>query len=60
MVSGDVEDAPAPNALKKFEVFEKNGAVYINAEESDIKTAQRDPAVKCSASQSEKLVIVGG
>ncbi|GKZ99289.1 hypothetical protein AnigIFM60653_003496 [Aspergillus niger] len=58
--TGDVEDAPAPNALKKFEVFEKNGAVYINANEADVKAAQRDPAVKCSASQQEKLVVVGG
>ncbi|PWY77107.1 AIF-like mitochondrial oxidoreductase [Aspergillus heteromorphus CBS 117.55] len=60
VVSGDVEDAPAPNALKKFEVFEKNGAVYINAEEADIKASQRNPAIKCSASSPEKLVIVGG
>ncbi|PYH90366.1 AIF-like mitochondrial oxidoreductase [Aspergillus ellipticus CBS 707.79] len=60
VVSGDVEDAPAPNALTKFEVFEKNGAVYINAEEADIKVAHRNPAIKCSASREEKLVVVGG
>ncbi|PYI32817.1 AIF-like mitochondrial oxidoreductase [Aspergillus indologenus CBS 114.80] len=60
VVTGDVEDAPAPNALKKFEVFEQNGAVYINAEESDIKAAQRDPAMKCKSSDSERLVVVGG
>ncbi|KAE8315762.1 hypothetical protein BDV41DRAFT_150408 [Aspergillus transmontanensis] len=58
--TGDVEDAPAPKALHKFEVFEKNGAVYIKGEESTIKSGQRDPVAPCSASAPEKLVIVGG
>ncbi|KAI9925704.1 hypothetical protein ASPWEDRAFT_113368 [Aspergillus wentii DTO 134E9] len=58
--SGDVEDAPAPNALNKFEVVEKNGAVYIKGEESAIRFGQRDPVLKCSASEPERVVIVGG
>lgn len=57
-----MEDAPAPNALNKFELVEKNGAVYVKGEESAIKSGQRDPAVKCSTSSSdpEKIVVVGG
>ncbi|CAG8947373.1 unnamed protein product [Penicillium salamii] len=59
--TGDVEDAPAPNALNKYEVFERDGAVYINAKEEDIKFGQRNPVVKCSVSKSdEKVVVVGG
>ncbi|KAI9043535.1 putative AIF-like mitochondrial oxidoreductase (Nfrl) [Aspergillus affinis] len=60
--TGDVEDAPAPNALNKFEVEEKNGAVYIKGEESVIKSGQRDPAVKCSVSSADagRVVVVGG
>jgi hypothetical protein len=59
--TGDVEDAPAPNALNKYEVFERDGAVYINAKEEDIKFGQRNPVVKCSVSKpEEKVVVVGG
>lgn len=59
--SGDVEDAPAPNALNKFDVFEKDGAVYIRATEADIKAGQRNPVLKCSVSKpEERVVIVGG
>lgn len=56
-----MEDAPAPNALNKFDVFEKNGAVYIRGTEADIKAGQRNPVIKCSVSQpEERVVIVGG
>ncbi|KAF9886414.1 hypothetical protein FE257_011446 [Aspergillus nanangensis] len=58
--TGDVEDAPAINALNKFEIVEKNGAVYIKAEESAIKSGQQNPAIKCSAASSEKVVVIGG
>ncbi|CAG7923935.1 unnamed protein product [Penicillium olsonii] len=59
--TGDVEDAPAPNALNKYEVFERDGAVYIKAKEADIKFGQRNPVVKCSVSKpEEKVVVVGG
>ena len=55
-----MEDAPAPNALNKFGVVEKNGAVYVQGDEKDIRAGQRNPVVKCSASQPEKVVVVGG
>ncbi|KAJ5580181.1 Apoptosis-inducing factor 1 [Penicillium hispanicum] len=61
ITTGDVEDAPALNALNKFDVFEKDGAVYIRATEADIRAGQRDPVIKCSASKTdEKVVIIGG
>ncbi|KAJ5935736.1 Apoptosis-inducing factor 1 [Penicillium verhagenii] len=59
--TGDVEDAPALNALHKFEVFEKESAVYIRATEADIKAGQRNPVGQCGVSKSdEKVVIIGG
>ncbi|KAJ5757102.1 uncharacterized protein N7511_007284 [Penicillium nucicola] len=61
VATGDVEDAPAPNALNKFEVFEKDNAVYIRAREEDVKAGQRNPVVKCSVSKpAEKVIVVGG
>jgi hypothetical protein len=61
ITTGDVEDAPAPNALNKFEVFEKNGGVYIHAREEDVKAGQRNPVVNCKVSQpEEKVVVIGG
>ncbi|KAJ6084516.1 Apoptosis-inducing factor 1 [Penicillium sp. IBT 16267x] len=59
--TGDIENAPALNALHKFDVFEKDGAVYIRATEADIKSGQRNPVGQCSVSKSdEKVVIIGG
>lgn len=60
--SGDLEDAPAPNALNKFEVFEKDGAVWITGDEEAIRTGQRDPVPKCqvTGNEREKVVVVGG
>ena len=58
--TGDVEDAPAPNALSTYEIFEKDGGVYIRGEEKAIKSGQRDPVVKCSVSDPAKVVVVGG
>lgn len=59
--TGDVEYAPAPNALNKFDVYEKDGAVFIKGEESAIRFGQRDPVMKCQVSSpEEKLVVVGG
>ncbi|KAK9312103.1 hypothetical protein V1524DRAFT_440339 [Lipomyces starkeyi] len=58
--TGDVEDAPAPSALNKFEVYEKDGAVYIRAEPAAIKGGQRDPNIKCAVAGPEKVVVIGG
>jgi hypothetical protein len=60
VATGDIENAPAPDPLAKFDVMEKNGAVYIRGEESTIKNGRRKPDVKCSAQGQEKVVIVGG
>jgi hypothetical protein len=46
--------------LNTFEVYEKEGAVYIKGEEGAIKAGQRDPNLKCSASTEEKVVVIGG
>ncbi|EAW10911.1 putative AIF-like mitochondrial oxidoreductase (Nfrl) [Aspergillus clavatus NRRL 1] len=58
--TGDVEDAPAPNALNKYEIVEKNGAVYIKGDEAAIKAGQKDAVFKCSVASPEKVVVVGG
>lgn len=57
--TGDVEDAPALDPLAKFEVYEKEGAVYIKGEESVIKANRRTLNIKCSAKGTEKAVIIG-
>ncbi|KAF2435440.1 hypothetical protein EJ08DRAFT_580581 [Tothia fuscella] len=57
--SGDVEDSPALDPLAKFKVIEKDGAVYIEGDEATIKGG-RSLNIKCSASGSEKVVVVGG
>jgi hypothetical protein len=55
-----VEDAPAPDALNKFEVMEKNGSVYVKGEESAIKGGRRTPNVTCKSQGEDKVVVVGG
>ena len=60
VASGDVEDAPALDPLAKFEVTEKNGAVYIKGDEQTIKASRRQPNTKCLAQGQEKVVVVGG
>ena len=61
--TGDVEDAPALDALPVFSVTERDGSVYISGEESAIKSSSRAPNFKCNSSgdaQEEKIVVVGG
>jgi hypothetical protein len=58
--SGDVEDAPALDPLAKFEVIEKDGAVYIKGDEELLKANRRTFNAKCSPSGNEKVVVVGG
>lgn len=55
-----MEDAPAPDALNKFDVLEKNGGVYITGEESAIKGGRRIPNVQCKSLGEDKVVVVGG
>ncbi|KAI8624815.1 hypothetical protein F5Y19DRAFT_283079 [Xylariaceae sp. FL1651] len=61
--TGDVEDAPALDALTTFKVVEKDGAVYVQGEEATIKAGRRKPNIKCrvsSTSGTDKVLIVGG
>ncbi|TPX10334.1 uncharacterized protein E0L32_008739 [Thyridium curvatum] len=61
--TGDVEDAPALDALPVFKVVERDGAVYITGEKDTIKAGRRKPPFKCSAqtgAQADRVVVVGG
>lgn len=62
--TGDVEDAPALDALPVFKVTQKDdGSVYIAGEETVIKAGRRKPNFKCkvqSASQENKVLVIGG
>ena len=60
VASGDVEDAPALDPLAKFDILDKDGAVYIKGEEKTIKASRRQPNTKCTAQGQEKVVVVGG
>ena len=60
VATGDIENAPAPDPLSKFDVTEKDGAVYITGQEASIKAGRRMPTVKCSSQGQEKVVVVGG
>ncbi|KAJ9638067.1 Apoptosis-inducing factor 1 [Knufia peltigerae] len=58
--TGDVEDSPAPFALNKFNVVERDGGVYISGKEADIKGGKRPVNVKTTPSSQERVVMVGG
>ncbi|KAK1762884.1 putative apoptosis-inducing factor 2 [Phialemonium atrogriseum] len=63
--TGDVEDAPALDALPVFKVTERAGAVYLTGEAETIKSGRRKPTLKKNktapgASKAEKVVVVGG
>lgn len=60
MATGDVEDAPALDPLAKFDIVEKDGAVYIKGEEETIKASRRMPNVKCKSQGKDKVVVIGG
>ncbi len=59
-MNGEIENAPAPDPLTKFDVTTKDGGVYIKGEESSIKSGRRQPNVECAAQGQDKVVIVGG
>ncbi|ESZ92334.1 monodehydroascorbate reductase [Sclerotinia borealis F-4128] len=59
--NGDIENAPAIDALPSFELSEKNGSVYVTGEQEAIKGSRRKPNIKITGGVgSEKVVIVGG
>ena len=61
VTTGDVEDAPALNALAKYDVVEKNGAVFVTADEDQLKSNfPKTLSLKCQAQGAEKVVVVGG
>ena len=60
VVNGEIENAPAPDPLTKFDVLAKDGGVYIKGEESSIKSGRRQPSVESSIQGQDKVVIVGG
>ena len=55
-----MEDAPAPNALNKFDVFEKDGEVFVKGQRGTIASSVRKPVTSCSVSGDSKVVIIGG
>ncbi|KIX07708.1 uncharacterized protein Z518_02362 [Rhinocladiella mackenziei CBS 650.93] len=58
--TGDVEDSPAPFALNKFDVVEKNSGVYIKGTDSDIMGGKRRINIKTKPTTQDRVVIVGG
>lgn len=61
--TGDIENAPALNALPVFKTTERDGAVYITGDAETIKAGNRKPKLKCKAAgapPSDKVVVVGG
>ncbi|PNY27932.1 Apoptosis-inducing factor 1 [Tolypocladium capitatum] len=62
--TGDVEDAPALDALPVFQVTERDGAVYISCQESAVKASRRKPNFRCSTAAAgvgqDKVVVIGG
>jgi len=60
IATGDVEDAPALDPMAKFELVERDGAVYVKGEEAVIKASKRTLDITCKAQGSEKVVVIGG
>ncbi|KAF7188494.1 Apoptosis-inducing factor 1 [Pseudocercospora fuligena] len=57
--TGDIEDAPAPDPLQKFEIVQKDGAVYIKGTEEQIKANRRTLNIKCPSQDKDQVVIIG-
>lgn len=57
--TGDIEDAPAPDPLQKFDIVQRDGGVFIKGNEADIKAARRTLNIKCKAQGPDKVVVVG-
>jgi len=60
VATGDVEDAPALDPLSKYEVFERDGAVYVKTDEDTLKANRRFLNLKCSSVSDDKVVVIGG
>jgi hypothetical protein len=56
-----VEDAPALDPIAKYDVYEKEGAVYVKAPEAWIKANRRPLDITCPATNNnEKVLVIGG
>ncbi len=61
--NGDIENAPAIDAIPSFKLSEKDGSVYVTGEQSAIKSSRRKPNIKITGTASsggDKVVVVGG
>lgn len=60
VATGDVEEAPALDPISKYEVFERDGAVYVKSDEQTLKANRRSLNLKCSSVSDEKVLVIGG
>ncbi|KAL5120434.1 Apoptosis-inducing factor 1 [Pleosporales sp. CAS-2024a] len=60
VATGDVEDAPALDPISKYEVFERDGAVYVKSDEDTLKANRRLLNLKCSSVSDEQVLVIGG
>lgn len=60
VATGDVEDAPALDPILKYDVFERDGAVYVKTDEEKLKANRGALNAKCSAVSEEKVLVIGG
>lgn len=58
--TGDIEDAPAPDALNKFDIYEKDSAVYVKSDVVTLKRYGRHPINQCNVVSDDRIVIIGG
>lgn len=61
--TGDIEDGPAINALKKYELVERDDGVFVKLpDREDIKGDGRDPVGPCHPDfhSDRHVLIVGG
>lgn len=58
--TGDVEDAPALDPIAKYDLVERDGAVYVKSDEETLKANRRSLNIKCSSVSDEKVLVIGG
>jgi len=58
--TGDVEDAPALDPIAKYEVVEKDGAVYVKTTQEALKANRRFLNIKCASVSEDKVLVIGG
>lgn len=59
--TGDIEDAPAIDAIFSFKTSTQDGKIVIEASEADLEAGRRKPSCAAkSAKSEERVVIIGG